>query len=427
MKYQKQEFNNYNLHIIKTNKFKKTCVRVLFRNKLTKKRLINSRIISDVLLEGNSIYNTKRLLAIKTESLYALSASNTVTESGNVLITSFNLSFLNDKYSEDGLFKDIIKFLSEVIFKPKVEDGCLDQKAIDLSKTRLKEEIKSIKENPMSYTMEKVYKIVGKNTPLSISICDLEKEIDKVDSHELYLAYLELLNKSSVDIFVIGDVDNREVTKIFNDEFNLSNRKYNEYDHIVKFNKFKNKYSIKKEELDNNQSILLFGYKLDGLSKYEIDYVLPVYSFILGGGPDSKLFRNVREKNSLCYSINCSIKKLYNFMYITAGINACNYKKAVKLIKQEVEDMNSGNFDKKDIDKAKLTYISAYKEAFDFNGSILDSYVKHEFMKLDLLDDRIKMIKKVTKEDIMKIIPKIHPEVIFFLEGTKDNEKDSDC
>lgn len=427
MKYQKLELSNYNLHVIKTNRYKKINIKVIFRNKLNKKNLLHHKIISDVLLESNSIYSTKRLLAIKTESLYNLDAYNGINESGNVLVTSFNMSFLNDKYTEEGLFKDIIRFLSDVLFRPKVVDGKLDQKAIDLSKERIKDEIKSVKESPMSYTMENVYKTIGKGTNLALSVCDLEKDIDKVDAHELYLSYLKMLKESNVDIFIIGDVNSKEVEDIFESEFKLSDRKNKELDHIISFNKFKNKYTTKKDKLDNNQSILLLGYKLDGLTKYEMDYVLPVYSYILGGGPDSRLFQNVREKNSLCYSISSNIKGLFNFMYISAGINACNYKKALKLIKEEVAKMNNGEFDDNDIKKAKLTFTSAFKETYDSIYSMINVYVRHEFMGVDLLEDKVKNIKKVTKEDIMKVIPKIHPEIIYFLEGTKDNEKDSTC
>ena len=52
-----------------------------------------------------------------------------------------------------------------------------------------------------------------------------------------------------------------------------------------------------------SQSQLALGYKIDKTSDFERRYVLNVLTYILGGGSDSKLFKEVREKNSLCYSI----------------------------------------------------------------------------------------------------------------------------
>ena len=47
---------------------------------------------------------------------------------------------------------------------------------------------------------------------------------------------------------------------------------------------------------------------------YERNYPLTLYNIILGGGEDSKLFRTVREKYSLCYYINSVPLKLDNVL-----------------------------------------------------------------------------------------------------------------
>jgi len=62
------------------------------------------------------------------------------------------------------------------------------------------------------------------------------------------------------------------------------------------------------------------GYKLLNLDNFETNYVSTIYSLILGGGVDSNLFKTVREKNSLCYSISSNIYKVSNIMFITAGL-----------------------------------------------------------------------------------------------------------
>ena len=61
------------------------------------------------------------------------------------------------------------------------------------------------------------------------------------------------------------------------------------------------------------------NYKLDGLTDFERNYVLPIYGYILGGGPDSRLFKTVREKHSLCYTVSSSI--LDSLYRATIGIS----------------------------------------------------------------------------------------------------------
>ncbi len=60
-----------------------------------------------------------------------------------------------------------------------------------------------------------------------------------------------------------------------------------------------------------------------------------MYSTILGGSAMSKLFQNVREKESLAYSIGSLYLKQKNNIIIKAGIEIENYEKAVNLIKMK--------------------------------------------------------------------------------------------
>ena len=84
-----------------------------------------------------------------------------------------------------------------------------------------------------------------------------------------------------------------------------------------------------KEKQNLNQSQLVMGFKIDKMTDFELRYVLNAYSYILGGGPDSKLFRNVREKNSLCYSINSVAYLLGGMLSVMAGINQDNFTKYI--------------------------------------------------------------------------------------------------
>ena len=74
---------------------------------------------------------------------------------------------------------------------------------------------------------------------------------------------------------------------------------------------------------------------------------------------------------------------------------------------------------------AKITYLSAYEEVNDSIYSILNNYVTREYLKTDLIDTKKRKIKKVTKKDILNVIPKIHPAIVYLLKGGKENEKDT--
>ena len=177
-----------------------------------------------------------------------------------------------------------------------------------------------------------------------------------------------------------------------------------------------------KEKQPLEQSKLFVGCKLDKLTPFEQKYVMNIYSFILGGSPNSRLFMNLREKNSLCYTVSSTYQPVFNLLTIKAGIDACNFKKSIELIKKEMKNIEKGLFDEDEIKAGIVTYKSTFKEIEDSAFSILNAYTSCAYLDYDPLEKRTKEIEKVKKEDIIKVAKKIHIDTIFLLEGETHEE-----
>ena len=158
----------------------------------------------------------------------------------------------------------------------------------------------------------------------------------------------------------------------------------------------------------------------DKLSEYERNYVITLYNVILGGGSDSKLFKEVREENSLCYSIYSVPNKLDHVIIIQAGIDKNNYDKTVKLIEKDLEDMRKGKFSEADISVAKEYFYTALEELQESPDRIINDYLMMELLGTDEINVKRLMIDKVTKEEIVKVAKKVKLDTIFLLEGVKD-------
>ena len=94
--------------------------------------------------------------------------------------------------------------------------------------------------------------------------------------------------------------------------------------------------------------------------------------------------------------------------------------KTVDLIKQCMDRIKNGEFEQDDIDKAKIIYKNSCIEMLDSPRNIIDNYLSHEYLNTDLMDDRIKKIDNVTKEDIINLSNTIKINTIYMLEG-EDN------
>ena len=421
MEYRKIDKQAYKIHFIKTDKFKKVKIRINFKEKTTKEKVVYRNMLSLILLEATKKFNTRRLLDIECENLYNIGVGAGTSNSGNYHLLRFNTTFLNEKYTEKGMMEKSFKFFLEFIFNPNVIDGKFESQTFNNAKNILKEDIESYADNPGRFAFSRVYEIMCPNSVIKYRSTGYIEDLETITEENLYEYYKELLRSNEIDIFIIGNIDISQMEKIIADNFEINSIKKKQTTHIVKQDDFRKKPRVIKESKNINQSILVLGSKLKDITEFERKYVLVLYNYILGGSADSKLFKEVREKNSLCYSISSTHSGIANLEFISAGIDKENYDRAVKLIKKEIKNMEDGNFTEEDIRQAKITFLASLKEIEDTTNGIINIYEAHEYLDYDLLDERAKEIEKVTKEDIIKVSKKMHLDTIYLLEGDKQD------
>ena len=419
MIYTKKDLGSFNLHITNTDKFKTIAVKVIFRSPIVKEEITTRNILSDLFMQSTNKYKSKRDLTIKAQDLYAAEVSVSNNRLGNYITTTFSLNVLNDQYTEENNFKDAIEFLSEIIFNPDVADEKFNREKVDIVKSNCRSSLNSLKEDSSNYSLIRMLEEFDDEAPCSYRLAGYLSDIDKIDEKVLYTYYKNMIKSDLVDIFVLGNVNEDEVTKMFREFFKLRTLKKVRTPYLLEEKDTKNK-RVYNEKIDNSQSKLSMACRCNGLSDYERNYVLSLYNVILGGGCDSKLFKEVREEHSLCYTIYSVPNKLDRLLIIQAGIDKDNFDKTVKLIEKALGDMRNGKFSDSDISVAREYFLTALEEVLESSDRIIDNYLMMELIGTDTVDVKREMIQKVTKEEIIKVAKKIKLDTVFLLEGVKD-------
>ena len=420
MRYIKRDLGSYKLHMIKTNKFKTVKIKISFRNKIIKDEITIRNVLSDVLTYSSNKYKTRRDISIKTQDLYAATLQNYTTRIGNYFVSDFTLTVLNDKYTEVGNLCESIKFLKDIIYDANVENDAFDEDTLSIIKSDTKTSLNSIKEDPVYYSLIRTYELMNKDMPSSYRMCGYLEDLDKINSKNLYTKKKKMINKDLMDIFIVGDIDFKEIENIIKELFPLKTFKKLRATHKIEPVKPRGRKLRVNEESDNSQSKLIMGCRIYKLNSYEYLYPLTLYNIILGGGADSKLFQEVREKNSLCYTISSVPNKLDHILLIRAGVDKNNVKKTVELTETQMNLMRKGKFSDEDIKKAKEFYQTSLEEMLESQASIISYYYMMDLLGLDDIKTRIKTMKKVEKSEIVKVAKKIKIDTIFCLEGVKE-------
>lgn len=141
-----------------------------------------------------------------------------------------------------------------------------------------------------------------------------------------------------------------------------------------------------------------------------------MYNTILGGGANSKLFQNVREKASLAYSAGSSYIRRKNAILVQTGIEIKNYDKAVKIVEEQIEDMKNGKISDDEFNAAKQLIVSSIELIEESKEDMITFYFDQNLFEENLsVEDYKNSIKNVTKEQVIEVAQKVEEDTIYFL------------
>ena len=418
MKYKTYNCNSFNIYTIKTDRFKTSHLEVIFKNVLKKEEIGTYSFLADMLSEGCKKYPRKKDLITRFEELYKIVIYASTMRVGNVIDLHVSLDFINPEYIEDeGYIEDVIKTLFEVILNPNVCNDEFDLKTFNIVKERLRREINSLKENPVKQSIKEAIKTMDSNSPTSYEILGTIEELENITPAKLYNAYKSLRKNFKVDVFLIGNLDMDNVASLIKKYFKNRYIVSDNFEVMVD-NKETKKVKEKAMKSDNIQTNLVMLFNLKNLSELEKNITLNCFNYLYGsGGLTSKLYKSIREENSLCYAINSMYLKYDKLLMVQISLDNCNVKKAISLVKKELKNMQNGNFSEEEVRDAINNMVISLDMSLDNNIAILNNYVFNIYDKLPSIKERKEYFKKLTKEDIVNVSKKVKLNTIFTLEG----------
>lgn len=407
---------NVNLTLIPESKFKTNLVSVFISRRLNREEVTKNALLPAVLKSGCSKYKTISQLTDREEELYGAYLSAGISKRGENQILGFSILSVNEKYLDEKILGQSIELLNEVINNPLVVDGGFNEEYLKIEKEIRKDIIIGIINDKANYAMNRATEIMFEGEPYSISGRGYVEDLDSINGVNLYEHYKKVLKTSPIEIIVEGEFDEDEVVDLIKQKFTFER---GEIIDIPKSEYYKEIEEVKQihETMDIAQGKLVMGYRcnVDYLDKQKY-YSLLLGSRILGGGADSKLFINVREKESLCYTIYSTIQKNKSVMFICSGIEAENYDKTISLIKKQLQSIKDGDITETEISNAKIGFIDSLNSLNDEIGRVSDFYFSQYIAKDNSSIEEIKdIINNVTKEDIIEAVKDVELDTIYFL------------
>lgn len=405
------------LHILKTDKFKTNLIAVFLTTGIQKETVTKNALISAVLRRGTNTMKTQEEISKKLEELYGASFDCGVDKTGDNQVLKFYIESVNDKFlpqQGENMLKSSIDNLFEIVFNPLIENKGFKQEYVEQEKQNMKQRIEGKIDNKARYALDRCIEEWYKDKAFGLYKFGYVEDLKEINEENLYEQYKTLINTCKVDIWISGDIQPKEKNLAYENQYI---QKLTEREAKYQTQNEKNERNIGEiiEEKDVTQGKLVIGLSVNSENEEE-KYTALVYNHILGGSANSKIFQNVREKANLAYAASSNYFRYKDNIFINCGIEIENYHKAVELIKAQIEDMKNGKFTEEELENAKKSIIAMIHTIDDEQDTGIMYYFGQELSNnKNSLEDYVKKIENVKKEDIVKIASRVQINIIYFL------------
>ncbi|NBI27425.1 EF-P 5-aminopentanol modification-associated protein YfmF [Chengkuizengella marina] len=424
--FERTSINNIRLHVLPTKRFKTYAISVYIGCPLSESTVTPVGLIPFVLRRGSMKYPETKQFRKKLDDMYGAGFGFDVVKRGDHQIIKFQMDVINDHFvnEKNSLLKQSIQFLGGTITNPYVENDAFSKSYVEAEKNTVQKRIEGLINDKIRYAAERCIQEMCKNEPYRLYALGQIDELKEITPTILYEEYKRWLRDAVMDIYVVGDTSLDEVEKFVKDHFNIHDKQQTEYEQKSNQGSTSQK-QIKSviEELDVTQGKLNMGLRTH-VTYADKDYPTALmYNGILGSFPHSKLFVNVREKESLAYYSSSRFEGHKGIITIHSGIEINNYDKAVEIIKKQIEDLKKGIISNIELTHTKAMISNQLQEiqdsafemiGFDFNN-ILSGKERSS-------DELIQQINDVDILSISTFAEQIDLDTIYFLRDKKGEE-----
>jgi len=405
------------LHQIQTNKFKTNLLAVFLSLPLTKETVTKNALIAAVLRRGTAKMHSQEMISQNLEEMYGATFDCGIEKTGDNHTIKFYLEAINDQFlpEKEDLLRRGMDLLLDIIFNPYIEKEMFKEEYVEGEKQNLKQIIEGKIDSKDRYAIERCVEEMYKDKPYGLYKFGYIEDIEKITSKELYDYYKTMIQECKIDIFVSGDIK-ENITQDIEKNENIQKLIERELK-LLKDEDNTEVLDVKKvtESMQVTQGKLVLGLQINGVEKEE-SYVGTIYNTILGVGANSKLFQNVREKESLAYTCGSNYIKRKQLILVRAGIEIKNEEKALEIIQKQLDDMKNGDFSEEDIGNSKNLILSTIDNITEEQDTEISYYFGQELSNNFIsVEEYRSKIQDITKEQVQKIASKVKVDTIYFL------------
>ncbi len=294
------------------------------------------------------------------------------------------------------------------VISDMVQHSLLAEEEVERERKVVIEEIKRTWDHPAAWAGELAYRAMFGDQPLGWSIAGDEPTVQAISRQDLvdYVATWYVPNNLVASI--AGNIDHDEVLGLVAEAFDGAEG--HELGGYLPAAQRNGGPAILVETRPIAQANVVMCLEAPG-RKDPDRYTMTVLSNLLGSGMSSRLFKEVRERRGLAYSVGCGVSRFLDtgVLSTSAGVSPENVGEAVKVILGEYEKLVDEPVTEEELTKAKDYSAGSFRLGLEDSMSV-SRWVGESLITLGEVqdvEDVAAKLKAVTPQDLQRVARRV--------------------
>ena len=406
------------LRCFRDNRFKQGCLSVQLVRPMDAQESAQNALLSAVLLRGTRQHPDLRAITQRLDELYGASVSTLVRRVGDYQTVGLYCGFMDDRFAMEGdrILEPLAQFLRELLLDSPLENGGFLPGFVAGEKRNLISTIESERNDKRVYSLSRLLKIMCREDTFGLPRLGEPEQVAAIDPLGLYAHYQRILRESPIQIFYVGSAEPERVAELMKAVFADVPREPAALAAQTPFRQCAGEDVV--ETMEVSQGKLCMGFTTGITNRMPEFPAMQVMNTLFGAGMTSKLFMNVREKLSLCYSIGSSYYGTKGIMTVAAGIDFDREQQTRDEILKQLRACQMGEITPQELEAAKEALQSGLRATHDSPGAIEGYYATAALSGMGMTPGQyMEAVENITMDQVVAAANRVQLHSTYFLKG----------
>lgn len=346
------------LTAIEADRFKTARITVNFILPSDRQRATLAALLPLMLERSCAAWPDMTAFSRKLAQLYGASLSADTSVQGTGRVLTVNITGIRDSYALKGepLSAEYAHVLFETAFAPHFVNGVFDESALLVEKQKLRETLETEINEKRLYCVRQAKRRFFGDAPAGVEKNGYLDELDAITARQLTEYYHEMIRTAKIELMTIGADGAAAAAELVQRLAHVQRAPVP----LPPFEAMAPRQTLRESEaLDTVQGKVCLLFTTGHILSEQEYAAMRLGAAVYGSLPTSRLFTNVREKQSLCYYCAAAYSQVNGMLSVDSGVEHHNAAKTVDAVLHELSELQKNGPTETELADAKRALNSA--------------------------------------------------------------------